>query len=658
MPYFTPPPEPIVYEQVVYDNKTIPEEVKIGLRSLLASIPNLSRSNFSRITKTAQTGPVKSDRLPVVKPNDLPPLTIPSTVKGLPINVTADRQEYNAKDQTFTAEGNVTVVYQQSQLKADIVKLNLVTKRAEAEGNVVLKRGEQILRGSRLEYNYGDSTGSLANASGQINLGTLGSPNQNQNPSDRASRSTTVNIFGGALPDSLPNKTLGRVGFRADRLVIEQEGWYAENIGITNDPYLPPEVELRADRATLTPINEQQDRLETESPRLVFDQGLSLPIPVTSLVLDRVISRSLPIRLGFDRRDQGGFFYQQNFDLYTTSNIKFQISPQLFLQRGLENKSNFLDFALLGVVARLDVALPDSQYFSGKATLSSLNLSDAENQLRATLLYSRPILDNYTFVAQYSYRDRLFNGSLGFQDVRNSLGVSLYSPNYVLGDSGVEFVFQTAGQYIGADRDRGAGLPSDVASVIKLQGATALSRAFPLWRGTALPAEKEAGLKYFPEPIVPGLDAILGVNANYIFYSSGEDQGFLSGTVGLTATLGNFSQQFFDYTKIKVNYTQGLVSGRSPFLFDRIADTQIFTIGLLQQIYGPLRFGAEQSWNPSTGKIVDSNYSLQYDRRTYAIEIRYNPTREIGELVLRISDFNWGDPGTNVTTVKGGVEER
>jgi Protein of unknown function (DUF3769)/LptA/(LptD N-terminal domain) LPS transport protein len=652
MPYFATPPQTyqVAYEQVVYE--TTPEEVKAGLRSLFESIPDLSRSNF-----VAQRGPIKPDSIPAAKPNDPAPLLpIPSIINGLPINVTSDQQEYNAKDQTFTAKGNVTVIYQKSQLKADVVKLNLVTKETEAEGNIYLKRGEQILRGSRLEYNYGTAKGSLANASGQINLGTATNPNQVN--SDRGSRSTTVSIFGSNVPDALPNKTVGRVGFKADRLVLDSDRWYADNIRITNDPYSPPEVELRANRATLTPINEEQDRLDAESPSLVFDQGLSIPIPITSLVLDRVISRTLPIRLGFDRRDQGGLFYQQNFDIYTTSNINFQISPQLFLQRGLEGRSNFLDFALLGVAARLDVALPDSQFFSGKATLSSLNLTDAENQLRATLLYSRPILDNYTFVAQYSYRDRLFNGSLGFQDVRNSLGVNLFSPSYILGDTGIVFAFQTGAQYIGADRDRGASLPIDVASLIRLQGATSLNRAFPLWRGTSLPAEKELGLKYFPEPIVPGLDAILGVNANYSFYSSGEDQGFLSGTVGLLATLGNFSQPFFDYTKINISYTQGVVAGRSPFLFDRIADTQTFTVGILQQIYGPLRFGAEQTWNPGTGRIVDSNYSLQYDRRTYAIVIRYNPTREIGELVLRISDFNWGEPSSNITTVEGGVEQR
>jgi hypothetical protein len=38
--------------------------------------------------------------------------------------------------------------------------------------------------------------------------------------------------------------------------------------------------------------------------------------------------------------------------------------------------------------------------------------------------------------------------------------------------------------------------------------------------------------------------------------------------------------------------------------------------------------------------------------------IRYNPTREIGEVVFRISDFNWGDSNSNVTPVVGGLEQR
>ncbi|AFY75024.1 organic solvent tolerance protein OstA [Synechococcus sp. PCC 7502] len=625
-------------------------EVENALRSFMGNIPSLK---FSRYNLTAQAGAVKLD------PQSLPQSTNPvaSTPTGEIVNVIADRQEYNAKEQIFTATGNVTVKYLNTELKADVVKLNLITKEATAEGNVFLQRGDQRLRGSTLSYNYGSSKGSFSNASGFLDLNNLSS-RVNRLPSDLGSRSSIINVFGDSSSATV-SKAISRVRFKADKIFLDGDTWTAENLKVTNDPYDPPELEIRANKATLTKITPTQDRLDSESPTLVFDQGLTLPVPFNSIVLDR-FERSFPVRIGFDRRDGGGFFYQQNFNAYTEPNISFQVSPQIFLQRGLEG--NLLDANILGVVAKLDAILPDSQFFTGRATLSGLNLANAENQLRANIQYSRPVLGDHILVAQYAYRDRLFNGSLGFQDVSNSLGVNLFSPNYVLGDSGINFSYQVGAQYIGADSDRSDSQPIVVASLARLQGATALSRSFPLWRGTALPAERETGLKYLPEPVTPSFDAFLGVAGNYAFYSSGDYQSYLSATVGVVGVFGNFAQPYFDYTKINISYTQGIVGGRSPFLFDRIADPQVFTFGIVQQVYGPFRVGIEQSWNPVSGRIVDSNYSLQYDRRTYAIVIRYNPTREIGELVFRISDFNWNDSSndssSDVTPVTGGLERR
>ncbi|MGL6282082.1 MAG: DUF3769 domain-containing protein [Microcoleaceae cyanobacterium] len=49
---------------------------------------------------------------------------------------------------------------------------------------------------------------------------------------------------------------------------------------------------------------------------------------------------------------------------------------------------------------------------------------------------------------------------------------------------------------------------------------------------------------------------------------------------------------------------------------------------------------------------------MEYSRRSYGISLRYSPRREIGTILLRISDFNWSG-GTNtfddVQNVNNGV---
>jgi hypothetical protein len=225
-----------------------------------------------------------------------------------------------------------------------------------------------------------------------------------------------------------------------------------------------------------------------------------------------------------------------------------------------------------------------------------------------------------------------------------------------LGDTGINLNYQLSLQIVNAIR---ADLqPNTVGTLGRLQSAVALGRTITLAQGEPLPAEKDAGLRYVPQPIVPSLSAFVGVSGVSALYTNGANQNVLSGTVGLSIVLGNFSRDFLDYTALSVSYTQSFVAGLSPFRFDRVNDQRVITAEILQQIYGPLRFGVSQSWNVDTGNLFDATYSLQYDRRTYGIAIRYNPNQGIGELVLRISDFNWTQPHSEITPVQGGIERQ
>jgi hypothetical protein len=53
---------------------------------------------------------------------------------------------------------------------------------------------------------------------------------------------------------------------------------------------------------------------------------------------------------------------------------------------------------------------------------------------------------------------------------------------------------------------------------------------------------------------------------------------------------------------------------------------------------------------------IRDSYTVEYQRRTYALAIRYSPQREIGEILIRLSDFNWRDPPPEVTEVETGLE--
>ncbi|HEY9804340.1 MAG TPA: DUF3769 domain-containing protein [Leptolyngbyaceae cyanobacterium] len=622
---------------------------------------------------------------PPATPNNTPP------TRQRIVEVTSDRQEYDEQRRIITAEGNVIVRFDGAILDADRVQVNLDNLIAAGEGDVVLTRGDQILRGQRFTYNLVQDRGELENGRGEINIPTAsqdfaflpsdvtagGVPRQPPNNNIRANQpfgnvSSPGGIdftVGGAsgvsnLPPPKTGGEVSRVRFEARQIEFYPRGWQARNVRLTNDPFSPPELELRADTVTLTREAPLVDRVVTQRQRLVFDQGLTLPIPLNQQTIDRRERETSPfiVSPGYDDDRRGGVFVERSFTPIRTDNTSLQITPQFFVQRAIEGSDDVTD--LFGVRGRLNSVLSSRSVVEGRGELTSFNFDDVENNLRASLRLRQALADRNPHIVnwEYSYRDRLYNGTLGFQTVQSSLGGVITSPNIPLGNSGINLSYQAGAQYINANTDRQDLLDpirtNDRISLGRFQASAALSRGFLLWRGKPLPPTATQGLRYTTNPVVPYLQAYAGVTGTSSYYTSGDNQSNLIGTVGLVGQFGNFSRPFLDYTAFNIAFSQGLTSGLSPFLFDRYVDNQVLSAGISQQIYGPLRIGFQTSINLNTGQESSTDYLIEYTRRTYGITLRYNPVLELGALSIRISDFNWtggADPFSEVRPVVGGV---
>ncbi len=620
-----------------------------------------------------------------------PAPSLPATSTPLPtepgvLELKADRQSYNAEQRTFTAEGNVLMRFRGSVLDADRLQVNLVNRRAVAEGNVVLTRGQQILQGERFEYNFVDGTGTIFNASGLINSAAsedfattpppevgsgLSEPLSGRllasQPPQQVSGAGDLTLITGAgrdAPETQVRGSVRKVRFEADRVNFTPEGWQAVNVRFTNDPFSPPELEVRADTATLTRVSPEEDVVETSQPRIVFDQGFSVPIPRSRAVLGRRQQDSGLVQLGFDGGDRGGLYIERSFDIIDNRQVQFSVTPQFLVQKAFGGPSTgVFDPAVYGLVSRLDATLGPKTSLRGSANLTSFDLSRIDQNLRASLRLQQ-MIGIHTLSVETSYRDRLFNGSLGFQDVQTSVGAIITSPIIPLGKTGIDLNYQAGGQYITANTDRPSFLsPSrqnNLISLGRLQGSAALNRGFYLWQGEALPATPDAGLKYTANPVVPYVQLVTRLEGVTSSYTSGDTQATLTGTVGLQAQFGNFSRPFFDYTGFNISYSQTAITGLSPFLFDRAADTRVLSGGFVQQLYGPLRVGLQTSVNLDTSQQISTDYILEYSRRSYGLTLRYNPVLQLGALGVRISDFNWtggSEPfsGANVQSVERGV---
>jgi hypothetical protein len=609
----------------------------------------------------------------VVEAEDLAPVVPPGTAQNPPLLLRADRQTYSPSTQVVSAFGNVQVQFGDAQLLSNRLWVNLQNRFLRAEDDVLFSRNNQLIGGSVATYNLLQGAGSILDARGELALNDIerdfsadfqiiGSTDQVVAPANRPIQDqlTVSSVTSpGGLTLGTDNRDLAggtsdginRLRFEASRIDFDADGWYAENIRLTNDPFSPPEIEFRGDTARLTPISPEEDELLITNARIVFDQGFSIP-----LLRDRITLRRgqidpaelspIPTNIGIDGRDRGGFYIERPFFFSPGGLWQVSVIPQFYLQRWVnESSANIADPANFGLVANLNGPLDPRTSITATASLPGLDLNNLSDRLRASVR-GQQIIGDHILNLEYSYRDRLFNGSLGFQDVQSSLGAVLLSPVVRLGDSGIDLTYQLSGQYVTAATDRpdliGLGNPSNLTSLFRFQGSLAVNRAFLLWQGQPLPATPSQGLRYTPRPVVPYLQLVAGLRSTATYYSSDDLQENLTANVRLEGQVGHFSRPFLDYTQFNVGYSRTFVGGAtSPFLFDRNVDQNVLSGGLLQQIYGPFRAGFQTAFNLDTGRFIETDLVFEYSRRAYGLLVRYNPAQTSGFVGFRLSDFDW-----------------
>jgi len=607
------------------------------------------------------------------------------------IEIKADSQEFDEKQQIVTAVGRVVVRFRQTVIDADRAIVNLVTRQVVASGNVAYTRGQQVVRGQQMDFNLGLNSGAVEQASGEIFLPAAGSELTPTLPTDISAgtileqplsdRITSQQPLRGVKSSGAANITIGgggqlaapqvigavnRVRFEAERLELRPDGVrVATNIRITNDPFSPPELEYRAKTATIRRISPTAEELVTNSPRLVFDNRVKIPVYPRRQVFDSRQQNGPCLTFGYDAGDRGGLYAECGFQVLQNGPVRLTLTPQVYLQRVVEKHGGNPFFPdSYGLKANLRATLGPRTSLDGSAIFLSFdnfpNLP--ENSFRGNLRL-RQLIGTHSLAAEYSYRDRLFNGSLGFQTVQSSLGAVLTSPVIQLGGTGINFSYQAGYQFINADTDRPDLLEpvreNNRIDLGRAQASIALSRGFNLWQGQPLPRTPTQGLKYTRTPVVPFLQLALGVRGVGSYYSSGDRQNSIASSVGIQGQFGHFSRPFLDYTGFNVTYTQVARDGVSPYLFDRLVDLKVLSFGLVQQVYGGFRVGFQSAINLDSKETISTNYTLEYSRRSYAIILRFNPERQVGSLTFRISDFNWnGTPqpfSGDVRTVEGGV---
>ena len=447
----------------------------------------------------------------------------------------------------------------------------------------------------------------------------------------------------------LLNGTISRWRIQASKVLITADGWQADRMGFSNDPFTPAQTRIDAEDVIAREQSNGDVLISARRNRLIVEERLPIPVTRRQLIQkEEEVENRLVV--GIDNKDRGGLFVGRNLKPLTIgTSTELSLQPQFMLQRTLDGDFNSAG-DLFGLEAKLRGQYGDYR-LSANADMSSFDPADILSSSRFWGSFGRDIdmgslgvLKTNLFGA---YRYRTWNGSLGETNIHAAYGVYAQTRgSWSTGGVDHRYLIRGAiGDYdadrFNSDRRFRSGRGSLFASI---------TSQIPLLKGKTAELIPSAAYRYSPVPIVPGLSLNTNINTSMAVYGDGRHQETVSLSGGPTITLGTFSKPFLDFTQISIVGGGSLKNGNSPFAFDRNVDLATLGIGLTQQIVGPVVLSTGVSYNVDPGseyygKTVNSNIELRWQRRSYDVGIYFNPYEGIGGVRFRLNDFDFKGTG-------------
>lgn len=486
-------------------------------------------------------------------------------------------------------------------------------------------------------------------------------------------------------PAQGPKGAISRIRFQASRLSMQGDRWTAPEVAFTNDPFTPANSWTIARQVTA--VLERSTgitRIQARSSRILLDQRLSVP-GITNTTIGGEESRLV---IDIDRKDRDGVYLGYNLPPIAIGQTgRLQLQPQLMLQRLIEGKSDsfiepgaglgsstveqaFKAGDAFGLEALLNLPVAGMQ-LNADLSLASFDPDHFASGTRSIATLSRPLGLSWAPSATASlfggYRERIYNGSLGLQNLIWSYGARLSGSHSI--DLSPQRLSPTPGSpgsprgpyFKPLNLSWGVQTGNYQAQLFNSEQLATLWRtnlnvragtSLRIWEGRqAYNGRGQQGLRYGPIPVQPGLGLDLGLAGTLNYYGDGTEQNTVSLWGGPSLTLGQFEKPWLDYTRLAVAISGTLRSGLSPFGFDRAVDLRTLSFNASQQIYGPLVLegGATFNIDPDSEYYGEASFSyieVKLQRRSYEIGVYYSPYDGIGGIRLRLNDFNFTGPGT------------
>jgi hypothetical protein len=461
--------------------------------------------------------------------------------------------------------------------------------------------------------------------------------------------------------------TISRWRLQAGRLRFTPTTFRGDRVAFSNDPFTPAQTWLDSENVVATLQPNGDTVIQAERNTLLVEDRLPIPVRRNTRIQkqEEVENRWV---LGYDKEDRDGFFVGRNFEAKVGQRGRLQLQPQFMAQRAINSETNSYPLPgqpqgyppvsqpaktgdLFGLEANLNQPIGRWELAANVdiSTFDPDNITDGTRSFGDLKVpVTLPLLGESTARLFGAYRFRVWNGSLGEENIYAAGGVSLENTGTLpmWGRLASNYFWRTGvGNFKANEFDS-----RTVAALWRYNAIGSLNLSLPLWTGSPAAATPTQGLMNSPVPVVPGLALNANVLGTVAYFGDGTNQNTISLSGGPTLTLGRFVKPFLDYTQITVIGGGTLRQGLSPLAFDRAVDLSTLGIGLTQQLVGPLLFngGIGINIDPNSGNygdVTNSYVELRWQRRAYEIGVFYSPYDGLGGVRVKLNDFNFQGPG-------------
>ncbi len=654
-----------------------------------SNLNNLSKREFIKVLNTINN---QLSNLLVFENQDIR--------ESFEVDIISDVQ-YQENEKLY-AKGNAEVYFSNATLKGDLITYDKIEKLLIVEGNVTFIKGNQIIEGSKFEFNSITGKGSFIDAYGTLdiksfnkdfdlkafdnskNINSVNDPNiKDIEYIDSTSVGLTNQFEPGKrfnisdLEFTIPD--IKRWRFKTQKLLIENSIIKSNDIFFTNDPINKPQFILQSKNFTGEIINDKT-KIISKSTWIILDNKIKIPIGRRRIFDNDSISKW---GIGNDSEEKDGFYISRSFqNIDLSNNYQLKLQPQYFIQRSikgttksfrakkssiLSNKEkrnivfgdNFgLDSNLQGKLYSFDLDLktslnsldPDkfSESFRSKLNLmKTIDLNPSSEKKDDSLgseVSESNEFDNYLdFKFSNLYREKISRGFSGEEEIYFGNGLLISNRKYWQNNENTKnlnFLYGF-GEYKAKNRDE-----NKLTTLSRNFLGVTFSNRFPVWTKKSIDKEINYQYKYSPNVIKQGLYWKNEIRTGVFKYSNDFSQSALTFNAGPELILGSFKNNFFDYSKITLTNSYIFKDGQSPFAFDDIDKTKRLRINLEQQLIGPVLFTYDtylnlDSDNNDYGKFSKHKYGLDIKRRAYSIGAFYDTSNNAAGINFKIYNFDY-----------------